>query len=397
MTELGEAALADWATRIERSLRRITSIHEPGQSFLAQPDWRMSEVTAPDWGGFPIRVARCLSRRRALEVLDWQSERGDEGRRRLQEEYLEWRVIRDEQGRIRRVEMTTELPEYWRTLAAWEPGLTLELVAELAREPSVPIEAVYGDLDPHAAGVSPDDRERAFASAMLGRDGGSPYNNGQKAICCMVHPTNTLAALVELVARSAKPYAVEDASGGRYRHATAAEVIPMLGGAAQAGRNSDPVLVERLGRLAFEGRLVALADPVGVYVQAVEHSRLRQPDGSDVPPEWFSFERSAETRSFPGEPPRYQRLVFEVPPSEALSVGDLVDVTTEQALSYGGQIADLVQLAVLMRTSAPGILAAEPQELTGSEGPPDRGCEGVRGVHREFLHSHGGEAKPDPS
>lgn len=386
MTELSESALADWNSRIELSLRRIASIHEASASFVTRTDSRTNEVTAPDWGAFPIRVARCLSRRRALEVLDWHTEQGDEGRRRLQEEYLEWRIIRDERGRITRIEMTTELPEYWRTLAAWDPAQTVALVAELAREPSVPTEAVYGDLDPHAAGVSPDDREKAFAATMLRRDGGSPFNDGRRAICCMIHPTNTLAALVELVARSAKPYTVEDESTGRFRHATAAEIIPLLSGAAQAGRNSDPVLVERLGRLALEGRLVALSDPASVYVQGVEHTRLRQPDGSVVPPEWFTLERRVETRSS-DEAPRYRRLVLEVPPEESLTVSDLIDVATEQSISHGGQIADLVQLALSVRTSAPGMVTVEPRTLPPAGTPPAHGCEEVRGVYEEFLAS----------
>jgi hypothetical protein len=45
--------------------------------------------------------------------LDWTPS-GEEGRiRRLQEEYVEWRVVRDDVG-IRRVELTTELSDYWR-------------------------------------------------------------------------------------------------------------------------------------------------------------------------------------------------------------------------------------------------------------------------------------------
>lgn len=47
----------------------------------------------------------------------------------------------------------------------------------------------------------------------------------------------------------------------------------LLGAAAVGGRGSDPVLVERVGRLAFEGCRVGLADPVGVYIQAVELGR----------------------------------------------------------------------------------------------------------------------------
>jgi hypothetical protein len=129
-------------------------------------------------------------------------------------------------------------------------------------------------------------------------------------------------------------------------------VIPLLGGTAVAGRASDPVIVERLGRLAFERRLVAFDDPVGVYVQGVEHTRLRTPEGSPVPPEWFAASR--------GVAGRHQRLVLEVPAGEGFRVSDLVDAATERPIRHGAQIAELVQLRVPLRTSAAGAARAHP-------------------------------------
>ena len=38
---------------------------------------------------------------------------------------VEWRVVRGTDGRIRRVELTTELRDYWTVLAAYEPGRAL--------------------------------------------------------------------------------------------------------------------------------------------------------------------------------------------------------------------------------------------------------------------------------
>ena len=90
---------------------------------------------------------------------------------RLQEEYLEWRTVRDRGGAIRRVELTTELRDYWRVLAAHEPARTVELVGELTGRAAGP-QDVYGtsarprrSIPPRArAGVRRDD-DRAAESA----------------------------------------------------------------------------------------------------------------------------------------------------------------------------------------------------------------------------------------
>ena len=170
----------------------------------------------------------------------------------------------------------------------------------------------------------------------------------------MSHRSSDLRALVAIVAAAAMPCVLRDPVSGRTRCATAGEVIPLLGRAAVAGRASDPALVERLGRLAFERRLVALDDPVGVYVQGVEHTRLRTPDGSPVPPEWFAASRGLSAAAAPDGRPRHQRLVLEVPAGEGFAVSDLVDAATERPIRHGAQIAELVQLRVLLRMSAAG-------------------------------------------
>ena len=390
LSALGEAGSARWSERVERCVRALADEQPLGEHARAAPDERTSEVTAPDWGGFPVRIARCLSHRRAWELLDWRGERGDEGRLRAQEEYLEWRVVRDADGAIQRVELTTELADYWRVLAACEPERTLELVAEVAREDAIPPEAVYGSLDPFAAGVSADERERAFAATMLPADADgpySPYNDGRSGICCMVQPTNTLGALVALAARAAAAYVVEDEAAGGLRPASAAEVIPELDGAAQAGRSSDPVVIERLARLGFEGRYVALDDPIGVYIQGVEHARLRRRDGGPVPAKWFTLGRGVGPEAAADGRARHRRLVLEAPPDAGIRVDDLIDVATEEPIAHGGQIADLVQLAVFVRTSPPDAVAVEPRRLASSAAPPDIGCDHVRNHYEDFRRS----------
>jgi hypothetical protein len=337
LAELGPAGAQAWEDRVGGLLRAL-----PRDSLLQPaPSADTPGLTAPDWTGFPTRVAECLTRAQALRLLDRT--------RALQEEYVEWRVVRDGDT-IRRVELTTELADYWRVLAAHEPERTLELVAEFAGERPAD---VHDGLDPQAL--------------LTG-----PYNDGTHAICCMVQRSNTLEALLALAAAATTPRIVRDVVSGRLRCLTCDESIPMFEGAAQLGRSSDPVLVERFGRLAFEGRLVALDDPVGVYIAGVEQTRLRTPDGEPVPSEWFQLTRGG------------QRLVLA---PQGMAVSDLVDVATEQPIRHGGQIAELVQLKLRLRVSEPGVVGSEmpePVELERAAADP-RDCAEVRRKHEAFL------------
>jgi hypothetical protein len=225
----------------------------------------------------------------------------------------------------------------------------------------VPVAEVYGSYAPFAATATPAGRERAFADIMLGSGARSPYNDGRRGICCMTQPTNTLDALLTLAATASRPRRVRAPGARRDRAPIAGELLPLIADAAQAGRGSDPLLAERFARLAFEDRLVALAEPVGVWIQGVEHTRLRTPGGEPVPEDWFVFGRGLGSEDAPsGRPAHPQRLTLEVPAVEGFTVGDIVDVATEQRIRHGGHIAELVELAVSLRVG--------PQDSAGQAG-----------------------------
>jgi hypothetical protein len=304
-----------------------------------------TQETTVDWIAFPERVATCLGRTRALKLLDVGHPRIDEGGRRLQEEYAEWRVVRSGRG-IERIDFTTETPDYWRLLAAYAPQRVLEVVGEFADEREADVSLVYRGVDPFAAETTPEMRESAFAQVMLTR-GTSPYNNGSRAITCMVHPGNSIPALLELAVAATNALAVVDADTGRSRCPTCVELAPSLGSAAQLGRASDPLVVERLARLAFEGRQVSLDTPGPLAISGVEHARLRTPSGDPVPSEWFALSRPMRSDG------RHQRVSLTVPDDQGFCVSDLFDVATEEAVSTGGQVADLVQVSLYLSTTEP--------------------------------------------
>ena len=311
------------------------------------------------WTGFPERVAACLGRRRALELLDARP--GLPGGRSLQEEYLEWRVVRRGK-RIECVELTTELPDYWAVVAAYNPRRLLRRVAEFAGEDEVAPAEVFADpaaLDPSTSAA---EREQSFRERMLG-DGTSPYNDGRRAICCMRQQSNSLFSAAALAAAALVPRAVIDPLDRRRRALRCDEAVPLFWlGQAQLGRASDPLLVERLGQLAFEGHAVALDPPIVMSIQSVARSRLRLPDGSPVSKRWFRFSRGAVAA---GGERRFQRLVVTAPPGSDACVSDLIDVATERPIQYGGEIADLVSVALFFRVSGRRVISmpAKPTRL----------------------------------
>jgi len=336
---LGGAGRAAWSEKVRRI---VGDAAKPEGHLVLAAD--LEHVLATEWPGLPSRVTRCLGRDVALELLDRRGDHGDAGRRALQEEYLEWRVVRDGEGRIERLEFTTELAAYWRTFASHEPEALLETVASFAGASRVDPSHVFGTCDPFDS--SPEERESAFAATMIDPTGArSPYNSGARAICCLVQPTNTLTGLAKLTAAASVPHAYEDAPCLR-----AGDVLARLDSGIGA-RSSDPLLVERLARLAWDGRIVAFDDPIGLYLHGVQHARLRTPGGDIVPAEWFALSRGGP--AVDGRA-RHQRAVFEVPPGEGLCVSDLIDVVTEEPIRYGGQIADLLQVALYVRVSGTG-------------------------------------------
>lgn len=372
LDELGSSGAKAWealvAETLEHVLSDLTAAGRAPQSFERDPS-RIPDVRAPDWPGFPARIAACLGRGRALQLLDWRtSSAGDVGRVRHQEEYLEWRVVRaaDDLATIRRIEMTTELREYWEVLAAHEPGRLLDLVVEFSSLERIDYGLLYGALDPRGADASA--RREAFRRTMLpppsasSLAGVSPLNDGRDGICCMVQPTNSLGALLALAASAARPLVVRDALTARGRPASGAEAIEALRVAAQDGRHSDPLLVERIAGLASEGRPVGVDDPIGIYIASVQHHELAQPDGEEVPEEWFSLERGVLASQSPDGRSRAQRLVLEVPGDADFALSDLVVRRTGERLRFGGQLAALVQLTVYLRAGEPHGWGIDPVE-----------------------------------
>lgn len=353
-----------WADRVSREWVSAAGQLDPPVARPAAVG--SSERRELDWPASAARVEGCLGRRDALRLLDWATADGlTMGRVHHQEEYCEWRVVRVG-GLARGMEFTTELPEYWEVLAGVWPERALSLVAEFADLAEVPVGAVYGDLDALSPQTTAAQRTAAFRAQMLtGRDGGlpvSPLNNGQAAITCMVHRDNNVTALVRLTVAASRPYLVRDTLSGRPRFASGAEAIAALKLPAVDGRYSDPLIAETVVRLTCEGWRVQVDEPAAVYIAQVQHEALAQPDGADIPANWFEFSRP-QLPAGDDASPRYQRLTLRLPADADFSLESLKLRRTGENLEYGGQIAELLQLRVAVSTSRASIVpAVDPAE-----------------------------------
>jgi hypothetical protein len=207
----------------------------------------------------------------------------------------------------------------------------------------------------------------------------------------MIEGSNTLSALINLVAAAGEPHLVTDPLSGETRFVSGSEAIQVIrDGAAQDCRNSDPVVVERVVRLASEGRLIAFDDPIGVYIQGVQNQQLLQPDGSEVPSEWFDLGRGLGSDEASDQRPRHQRLVFQVPDDLDFSLADLTQRTTNEPIRHGAQVAELVQLGVYVRTSAAEAVEVElkPEPLPRVTPCVERAdCEDVAASWKEFSEA----------
>ena len=184
--------------------------------------------------------------------------------------------------RPKRVEITTELREYWTTLAMYDPEFLRDrAVAILGRE--VSWEELYG------VGISSPDaldlRERRirFSREVAGHGNhndlvgagvpGQPRGAlNRDNILFMTHPINGLDDLLYIVMFGAHPWAVK--SGDTYQKASKEAIFRAKGVTHLACRNADPAAATTAHNEAFDGRTVAFADPLGVTLQSFSKSKF---------------------------------------------------------------------------------------------------------------------------
>jgi hypothetical protein len=243
--------------------------------------------------------------------------------RRQQDEYCEWFVER-RNGAITGIQFTSEGPEYWRFLTtgtasffaegdrrrditAGDPDLALALYREHV-SPDVQVEDL---LWPHDVAQQTSTGWRFFAFA-------GEYNELNRwtttdGAMHLTHRSNTLRAEVELAA---------GATVLRNAAANARSLI-CCGGFGDVNRSSDPLIGLAVNRAVAAGKSLTLADPIGLYMSAINLTALSDPAA------WTPVRGSAAEG-------KILRARIDVPPG-GLQVGGI-------PLEHGGQVAEHIQM-----------------------------------------------------
>lgn len=312
---------ARWNETIARAFdnqadRLKTRFFSPDPGALREP--RRSD--ALKWPGDPGKPAYCVGEQMARKLADW----GLIGRRAVHLEYCEYQTVHatDAGGatRPKRIEVTTEFREFWTCVAIHEPGRVRAMAAAvLGFEPTW--EELYGAADPRA--LAPEEREIAFATTCAGhgndrrlRAAGVPAQpigrlNAERALF-MTHPINGIDDLIYVVLLGAHPYCVGE--GEARRRAAGDDVFTAFDAKHLACNHSDPTISLGTYDVVFEGRQVAIADPLGMYIRR-PNLALFSYGGDALPSEWVRFSRGVEGH--------YQRLVFGPPDDDDAFLDDI--------------------------------------------------------------------------
>jgi hypothetical protein len=190
---------------------------------------------------------------------------------RRQDEYCEWHVERNG-SQIQRIYFTCEPPEYWSFLAEKDITLVLDLYRELLHNSAIQKEEICWPYDVYSEADRQGHRSLMFSQGSYNR-----WNdwNTTKGAVHLTHWANSLDAEVRL------------ASDGSLRWPQPAGAVDphrLICCAAFGGvnRSSDPKIGSAVFSLAAQGLSVALANPVGLYMQRFQLIGLRDPQGAAI-------------------------------------------------------------------------------------------------------------------
>jgi hypothetical protein len=352
-------------------------------------------VTNVSWLGHPAEPTHCTGFDDATirELSDW----GFEGRQALQNEYCEYAVLQrpDSSGRVRpkRVQITTELREYWILLAVHDPDRLRDVASStLGRE--IRWDELYG-VGVNPAGLHETQRETRFATEVAGHGGdrtliarGVPAQptgalNRENALF-MTHPINGLDDLIYIVLFGARHFAVRRSDGG-LRPANVDEIFIDEGAAVLACRHADPRAATGAYDAVREGFKVAFANPLGMYLRedGLRHLTFK---GQPLPPSWIRFGR--------GERGMRQRLELGPDDDDDAFLDDITssDGQTSERLTGGHQIVSRMDIGPLIAAVATDPASEDEMKLVTEAEPVDCAatgiCETVHELKTRFDAAH---------
>lgn len=386
--------LNEWNKTVQQHYQRLAT--EFGTRFFAiDPNAIQNAIqtTAVKWFADPAEPVTCIDRDYARLLSDW----GVRGRHALHNEYAEYRVVQAPdpttgQPRNKRVQVTTELREFWVCVAKSDPHAVRAMAEEiLGREPSW--QDLYGVADPMS--MTPAQREIAFSSLVAGhgndrtlaQQGVPPQPTGPlntENALFMTHPINGLDDLLYIVMFGARPYARR--VGNDLQPATRNQIFRAFGVEHLACRHADPAAAMGAHAQVFQGRTVGFANPLGMYIATFSRDVFTY-DGQTIPEQWVRFSR--------GRQGMFQRLEFGPPDSSPAFLDDIeVEVAgVTQPVSGGYQVVQQMEVGPLVLIGSPSQVGeAEYAVLNTSTAPincREAGvCSSIRALKDEYDASH---------
>lgn len=374
------------------------------------------DTDAVRWAADPAEPNFCFDPRTAQQLSDWRLASGHpvhsalsvRGRRETHNEYCEYRIVfRSDQNdnlRPKRVIFTTELREYWTTLATHAPDRLRHASRDaLGRE--VEWSELYGPGISDPTALFEAERLALFATWVAG--GGSDRQllqagvpthpigalNNENALF-MSHQINGLDDLLYIVLYGAHPYARRDAGG--WIRATKDEIFnkshfdessPPI---QLACRHADPAAALGAAGQAFEGRQIGFANPLGMYLLGFAWKDFLV-DGEPIPDEWVRFSRGASEKL-------HQRLEFGPGDDDPHFLDEITVGDEEVPLKGGFQIAQRIEVGPWLRIGqANAVTDAEYQrfEVQKLDAPYNCAqapvCRRLRRIREEYEESKSAE------
>jgi hypothetical protein len=350
-------------------------------------------TTAVKWFADPAEPVGCIDREYARLLSDWDIR----GRHALHNEYAEYHVIQrpdPNTGRPRnkRVEVTTELREYWVCVARQDPDAVRSMAGTILGTPPA-WQDLYGVADPTQ--LTPAQREVAFCRLVAGH-GNDPALTAQgvpaqpigplntEHALFMTHPINGLDDLLYIVMFGAKPYARR--VNNQLVPATRNQIFRAFGVEHLACRHADPAAAIGAHAQVFNGRTVAFANPLGMYlINFAKGIFLYQ--NQAVSDAWVWFSR--------GQTDLYQRLEFG-PPDDHPAFLDEIEVDVggvPQRLTGGYQILQQLEVGPVVLISPPSVVGAQDYVILNTSTAPincrEAGiCPEIRALQAEYEAAH---------
>ncbi len=274
--------------------------YNPVTNGLSAPDLAPADIT---WNGFPRRF---LGSGPGVPP-DFATAEAPitAGNSRVQDEYLEWHVFKNAAGQITSLQFTCEGYDYYQFLGLQAPDVLLALYQEFI-SPSV----TMADL---------------FSGG--GYDILNHWNTSDGAMHLTQQANNLFAEVIlgaEATIRRKNSAGVE---------ITSADVLCKCAQFGDNKRNSDPAIGAGVNALARQGRMITLANPVGLYIDHIDDSSFRLPDGSATTG-WFQILR--------GKPGQTLRAIFTPPAESPFTVSDVT--IGGVPVKFGGQVAQKITM-----------------------------------------------------